>query len=112
MIEFETDIGINEYDTFEGSKDISEFGGVALEELPACWDIIKEVVDLEVTSHRTGNGFLTRNLRARNTDKGTYLFIGGTCHQFHLCHSSDGGKGLTTESHSMEGEEVVSLLYL
>ena len=48
MIEFETDIGINENDTFEGIKDIREFSGVALKELPACWDIIKEVVDLEV----------------------------------------------------------------
>ena len=52
------DVRIYEYDPFEGRQDITQFGGVRLQELPSGRDIEEEVLHLEATAHRTGDGFL------------------------------------------------------
>ena len=58
MMEGEMDVGIYEYDPFESRQDITQFGGIRFQELPAGRDIKEEVLHLEVTAHRTGYGLL------------------------------------------------------
>ena len=109
MVEDEVDVGIDEHDALKSLKDIAEFGGVGLEELPPGWDIIEEVVHLETAPYWSGCGFLRHHLRGGYLDASADLVVCHTGEQFHLCHSSDGGEGLTTESHRMEGKEIVGL---
>ena len=58
MMEGEVDGGIHECDPLEGGQDITEFGGVGLQELPTRGNVEEEILDLEVTTHGTGDGFL------------------------------------------------------
>ena len=51
-------VRIDEHDALKGLKDIAEFSGVGLEELPSGRDILKEVVHLKAATHRSGSGFL------------------------------------------------------
>ena len=45
------DIGIYENNTFECRNDIVEFGGVGLQELPACRNIEEEIAYTEAASY-------------------------------------------------------------
>ena len=103
---------IHEDDTFKSLKDIVEFRGIRLQELPPCRYIIEKILHREITSYRTGNWSLRRDLATRNSNLRTY-FIG--CHprlQYNLSHSGNRGKCLTTESHCVKSEKVVCLAYL
>ena len=60
--EREGNVGIYQSYTFESCDDVVQFGGVRLEELTSRWDVIKEIFDNKVTSHRAGARFLTREL--------------------------------------------------
>jgi hypothetical protein len=75
MMEGEVDGWIHEYDPLEGGQDITEFGGVGLQELPSSGYVEKEVLDLEVTAHGTGDRLLRLHLRTCNPDTGTYLIL-------------------------------------
>ena len=103
------DIGIDQNDALEGGEDVAEFGGVGLQELPACRHVEEEVIDLEVTTHRTGGRLLSRHLRACYHQTRTYLILLTAREQLYLSHSSDRGQGLTTESHGAKGKEIVGL---
>ena len=60
--ESEGNVRIYQSDAFKSCDDVVQFGGVRLEELTPSWDVIKEIFDNKVTSHRTGARFLTREL--------------------------------------------------
>ena len=53
---------IDEDDTLKGRQDIVEFRGIRFEELPAGRYIEKEVLHLEVTTHRAGRRLLPDHL--------------------------------------------------
>ena len=103
------DIGINEYDTFESCQDIIQLGSIRLQELTTRRHIEEQVINLEITSHRTGNRLLSSDLRPSNRDLGSYLIFLSTCLQFNLCHGSNRSQSLATESHGVQGKQIVGL---
>ena len=105
-------LGIDECYALKGCHYVIEFGGVALKEFPSCRYIIEQVLYLEITAYGTCHGFLSRHSRTFECEQSTYLPVGHSCAQFHLCHSCNGGERLTTESHGVEVEQVGSLLDL
>ena len=109
MMEDEVDVRIDQHDTLKGLEDIAEFGGVGLEELTPSRDIIEQIVHLETAAQGSGCWFLSHHLRGCYLQTRANLILSHTGQEFHLSDSSNRGEGLPTESHRMEGEEVVSL---
>ena len=109
VVEREADVGIDEDDTLEGREDVVQLRGVGLEELPTRGYIIKYILHLEVAAHRTGGRFLTDHLRGGEAEARADVVGRRACEQLDLRHGGDGGQGLATEAHGMEGEEVVGL---
>ena len=67
------DIGIHQRNTLIGGEDIVQFGGIRLQELPTGRDVIKEVLNTEITTHRAGHRLLVNHLRTGNGKLGSNL---------------------------------------
>ncbi len=106
-VEGEGDVGVDEHDALEGRDDIVEFGGVRLQELPACGHVIKQILDEEVGTLGTRAGLLSHKPRPGDGEVCAQVGTAQTRLEFHLCHCRDGSQGLAPEAHGMEVEEVV-----
>ena len=58
-MECEVDVGIDQYDAFEGRQDVVQLSSVGFKELTTRRDIEEKIADQEITAYRTGTGFLT-----------------------------------------------------
>ena len=52
-------VGIDQRDALECGDDVSKLGGIGLEKLAACGNVVEEVLDEEVASRRARTWFLT-----------------------------------------------------
>ena len=111
-MEGERQVRIDEDDTLESHEYIVQLRGIRLQELPSHRHIIEEVLDLEVTAHRTGGRLLSHHLRSRQRQSRAHLVASLAGGQLHLGHGGDRRQRLTTETHRLEGEEVVGTAYL
>ena len=93
------DIGIYENNTFECRNDIVEFGGVGLQELPACRNIEEEIAYKEVASYGASARLLSCNLTSCKRQLGTDILRFKTSLELHLRNGSDRRKSLATEAH-------------
>ena len=109
VVQGEGHVGIDEHDALEGCENVRKLGGIALEELAACRNVVEEVLDTEVAADRTGSGFLADDTGACYAKTGAQLVVGSAGEQLDLGNCGNTGQGLATESHRMEGEEVVGL---
>ena len=80
---------------------------VALEELAAGRDVVEEISDRYVGSHRAGNLFGAFILRGRHHHLHTQLLTGLARPERHFRHRHDGSQGLSAEA---EGEDVMQVL--
>ena len=63
-MERESDVRINQNNTFKGRDNVVKLGSVRLQELASCGYIVEEIFDHEVRTRRTGTGFLRYEARA------------------------------------------------
>ena len=105
----ESNIRIDESYALKSRNNIVKLRSIRFEELTAHGNVIEEVLDLEVAAHGTGDRFLRHHLGGSQSESCAYLVIGHTCCKFHLRHCGNGRQRLATETHGVEGKEVVGL---
>ena len=85
---------------------------IGLEELPPGRYVVEKVRHLEISTHRTRAWFLRDKARTMYAHFRPYVVAYGSRNEGNLCHGSYGRQGLATESHGVEGEQVLCLAYL